>query len=354
MNFKKIIIPSAVVLALVALTVWKLSSNKKHMAANAAIANEKIVIFPVTTANPKFQIVSQNFEQNGTFNPIHDLNLVAETAGKITAVKVKAGDFVNQGQVLVQVDNEQTQIDFQLAQTALDKAKSDLAKLENMLAGNAATQKQVDDAKLGVKDAETKVASLKRQLRLSSITAPISGYINNFNLEIGSFVSHGTFVAEIVDISRIKMVVKVLDNQVVEIKNGQNVTVTPDLYQGIQITGKVVSVASKADGSRRFAVEIEFANDKENPIKAGMTGKALFEFGGTKQAITIPVRCLVGGTQNPQVYVVKDSIAHLKNIVAGGINNGLLEVVSGLDTSEKVVETGQLNLADQAKVQIIE
>lgn len=353
MNFKKLILPAVIVIGAVGFVVWKLSSNKERMETNAAIANKKIVVFPVTVVNPTFQVVSQNFEQNGTFNAVHNLNLVAEVSGKVTALRVKNGDFVSKGQTLVQVDNEQTLIDLQVAQVAYDKAKSDLAKLETMLAGNAATSQQVEDAKLNMKNNESKVSSLKRQLRLSSISAPISGYVNNFSLEVGSFVSHGTFVAEIVDISRIKMVVKVLDNQIVEIKQGQKVTVTPDLYQGDKIEGKVVSVASKADGSRRFAVEVEFPNNKENPLRAGMAGKALFEFGGTKKAIIIPVKCLLSGTQEPQVYVVKDSVAYLKNIVAGNIHDGLLEVVTGLDTSDVVVETGQLNLADQAKVQII-
>ncbi len=353
MNFKKLIIPSVVVIAAIAFGAWKLGSNKKKMEANAALASEKTVIFPVTVVKPQFQTVSQNFTESGTFNPIHDLNLVAEVAGKITAVKVKEGNFVAQGQILVQVDNEQTNIDLTLAQASLDKSKSDLAKLETMLSGNAASEQQVVEARLGVKNGENKVAALKRQLRLSSVTAPISGYVNNFNLEIGSFLSPGTLVAEIVDISRIKMVVKVLDNQIVELKQGQNVTITPDLYQGKHITGKVVAVSSKADASRRFEVEIEFPNDKTNPIKAGMTGKALFEFGGTKKAITIPASCLVGGIQQPQVYVINNDVAELKSIVAGGIHDDLLEVVSGLDTSESVVQTGQLNLADQAKVQII-
>lgn len=354
MNFKKLIIPALVVITAVAFTVWKLTSNKKHMEENAAIASEKIVIFPVTVANPTLQTVSQNFEQNGTFNPVHDLNVVSEVAGRITALKVKNGDYVNKGQTLVQVDNEQTLIDLKVAQTAYEKSKSDLEKLEAMLEGNAATTQQVAEAKLGLRSNESKVLALQRQLRLSSVTAPISGYVNNFNLETGSFLSPGVPVAEIVDISKIKMVVKVLDNQIVAIKEGQSVAVTPDLYQGTKLEGKVIAVASKADGSRRFAVEIVFPNSKQNPLKAGMTGKALFELGGSKEAITIPVKSLIGGTQEPQVYVVKDSTAQLRNIVIGGIQGEVLEVVSGLETSDVVVVTGQLNLADQAKVQIIE
>lgn len=353
MNFKKLIIPSAVVLALVALTVWKLASNKETMEKQAALANEKRVIFPVTIVKPTRQMISQNFEQTGIFNPVHNLMLQSEVAGRITSLKIKEGDYVTQGQVLVQLDNEQTIIDLQLAQSALEKSKSDLAKLEAMLQGDAASKQQVEDAKLGVKDGEAKVASLKRLLRLLSITAPISGYINNFSLEVGSFLSPGAVVAEIVDISRIKMVVKLLDYQVLEVKNGQTVTITPDLYQGVRIEGKIVSIAAKADGSRRFEAEIEFPNNKENPIKAGMTGKALFSFGSTKETTTIPVKCLVDGVQDPKVYLVKDSLAYLRKIVAGGISNDLVEVISGLDQSDMVVETGQLNLSNEAQVQII-
>lgn len=353
-RIRKFILPVIIALALVAGAAWKLGKNKEKMAGNAAIANQKITVFPVTVANPLVADISQDFEVMGTFNASHELTLASEVSGRVTSVSARNGDHVSKGQVLARIDNEQVSIDLALATTNLEKLRNDLEKYETMLQGNAVNRQQVEEARLNVKNAESKVATLQRQLRISSITAPISGNINSFSIEVGSYLSPGAKMAELVDVSTLKMTVQLLDNEVVRVREGQKIKLVPDLYPAAEFTGEIVSIASKADRARRFNVEIEVKNSNLFPLKAGMTGKALFEAEGSKKAMTIPVKAIVGSTQDPKVFVVSGNTAKIRAIRIGSVLDGKAEVLNGLDSTDRVVISGQLNIVDGSKIQVIQ
>jgi multidrug efflux pump subunit AcrA (membrane-fusion protein) len=259
-KIRKILIPSIITILLVAIVAWKLSSNKKVMEEKAAIAETKTVVFPVTVVHSKSQLLNQLIEVNGVFNPNHSLNFLSELSGRIVQLSIREGQMVSKGQQIAKIDDEQLLIDIELATATLDKAKSDLIKYEGMLAGNAATKQQIEDFKMQVKSAEARLATLKRQLRATKIVSPISGVVNKLSLEVGSFVSPGASIAEILDISSLKMKASLLDRDVVRFKVGQTITVKPDLYPTSPRNGKITYIASKADASRNYSVEIELAN----------------------------------------------------------------------------------------------
>lgn len=352
--FRRIILPVLIVLVLLFAIMAQLNSNKEKMQSDADVSNQKLVVFPVTVVHPSMETISQNFEISGNFIPDHQLQFVSEVSGRVKSLSVQNGDYVKQGKVLATVDNQQLQIDLSLAKATLEKAKADLEKYENMLRSNAVNKQQVEDQKMQVKSAESRVQTLQHQLKLTSIVAPISGIISTVSIEKGSFLAPGSPIATIVDIQSLKMSVKLFDAQVIRVKQGLTVSIVPDLYKNTSITGKVAAISPQADGSKKFETEIKFTNPSKTPLKSGMTGKVKFEFGGTKTALTIPIKCLVGSMQNPKVYVIEGKKAKLVAIGIGSVNEDQLEVTSGLTEDMMVVQTGQLNLTNGSTVKIIQ
>ncbi len=352
-KIKKYIFPILIITILIVMVFRQLGKNKSEMESNTEIANKKMTVFPVTVVSIKEENISQNFKVTGDFEPLHQLNFLSETSGRVVRVKVKNGDYVKRGQEIASVDNEQINIDLKLAEANLEKTKSDLEKYNTMLENNAVNKQQVEEVKLSVINAETKVLTLKRQLRVSAILSPLSGTVNNLSLEIGSYLTPGSVIAEIIDVSRLKMNVSVLDNEIVKVSNGQNINIIADIYPNDKIVGKVIFVSPKADASGRYTVEIEFANNTKQPLKAGMTGIADFELGGEKIATLLPLKCLVGSMKLPQVFVVEGDVVRLRKISIGSIHQDKIEIVSGLTISDKVVETGQSNLSKGSKIKII-
>ena len=351
---KKKIIYSLVLIVLVAGVAFKLASNKKKIAAKTELATQKSTIFPVSVVNPKTESISQDFEIPGSFKPVHEVSIVPDVAGRVISVMVKNGDNVTKGQLIAKLDNEQVSYDISAAEAALQKAENDLQRYETMAKTEAVTPQQLADIRLAHKNAQSRLNVLQKQSRNTSIVAPISGTINSLTLEAGSYVAPGNSLGEIVDISHLKMNAKLSDAEAFRVQKGQEVKVKADLYSTAEYKGVVNAVAAKADASRKYDTEIELVNSKENPVKAGMTGSVHFSFEGNKTTLVIPRECLAGASlQEPKVYVVKDSIARLVPIAIGMIQGDKVEVLRGLTEKDAVVRSGQLNLSEGNKVQII-
>jgi hypothetical protein len=85
-----------------------------------------------------------------------------------------------------------------------------------------------------------------------------------------------------------------------------------------------------------------------------MHAKAAFTFNANRQGLTIPRRTISGSLQDPKVFVVaQDSIAELRPITLGSLYGDKVEVIGGLSQQDVVVLTGQLNLSNGARIQVI-
>ncbi|MBI3136229.1 MAG: efflux RND transporter periplasmic adaptor subunit [Bacteroidetes bacterium] len=350
----KYILTFVVITLLVVLAARQLNKNKTIMESNAEIANQKLTIFPVSVVSPKTETLSQNFTISGEFEPMHQLNFVSETSGRVTSLKVENGDNVKKGQVIAILDNEQIRIDLKLAEANWEKAKADLEKYTVLAEGNAITKQQLEDIKIAEISAESRVQTLKRQLRVSTIVSPISGTINALKLEVGSYLAPGTPIADIIDVNSLKMQVSLMDHQVVRLKEGQKISIKPDLYADTPIEGFVSFIAPKADGSGKYLVEIEFKNSAKTPLKAGMTGVADFEFDGERSAFLLPVKCIAGSIQDPYIFVVSGDTVKSCQIQVGAVYGDKIEVLSGLQPTDVVVETGLSNLTNGSRIEIIQ
>jgi RND family efflux transporter MFP subunit len=159
---------------------------------------------------------------------------------------------------------------------------------------------------------------------------------------------------ELVNVSTLKFKTTVDENQIASLKVGSPIKVKASVFPDKEFTGKITFIAPKADASLNFPIEIEIANNPNGDLKAGMYGSAIFSTATNQKPImAIDRNAFVGGVGNNQVFVVKDSVAHLTKIVSGRILGEEVEVLDGLKEGDIVVTSGQINLSDGAKVEPI-
>jgi len=157
-----------------------------------------------------------------------------------------------------------------------------------------------------------------------------------------------------VDIGRLKLLVKVAENEVLHIREGQQLTVSADVYPGLRIQGLVANVSLKADRSLQYTVKIELENNPEYVIRPGMFGTAYFSNPNQKSSLAIDRKALIGTLDSPQVFVIIEGRAQLRQISLGRITTDLVEVLDGLNKGDQVVIAGQNNLQQDSKVKIID
>ena len=349
---KRNIIITLVIVILVGACTATLLINKKKIDEKAKLEGNLKTI-PVFVDQLKRSRLSSSFEANGTFSAIHELTLMSEAQGKVKEYLFNTGDFVNSGQILIRLDDELTLNQLALAETALEKSRSDMKKYEDLLKDDAISNQQFEGARLELKKSETDVTSLKKQLSFMTITAPIQGTVTKRLIEKGSLVMPGTPVAEIVDVSHLKFMCNVAEGEAIAISPRQKVPISSSLYPGIIYQGTVVSIGVKADEARRFPVEIELVNDAQHPLKAGMFGLAGFASGTTRECLTIPRHSIIGSIKEPKVFVVEGNKAVLKNNRIGSADDNQVEVLAGLVEGEMIITSGQINLDNNSVISIV-
>lgn len=343
----------AIVFLITIIIVGILLNNRSQMKAESQLETNDL--FYVTVQEVKKIKPVEELRIVGNFYPNNDVMIISETQGRVTEVLASVGDFVQAGTVLAKVDDVLQKANYNLASINLEKSKKDFERAKILFEQKTIPESQFDMAKLGLSQAELNYAAAKQQLDNTKITSPISGYVVLRNINVGSYLQAGptaTLVANVVDISRLKVQVNVSEHDVFKLKLRDKVEVTSDIYPGVIFEGEIESISKKGDNAHTYPIEISVRNNPKNPLKAGMFARINFVSINKDEVIAIPRKSLIGSIRQPQVFVVENNIARLKNIVVGNQFENSIEVISGLAVGENVVTNGQNMLSDNVKVVI--
>ncbi len=331
--------------------------NKSHLAPTPVA---------VETAAVRLESIKDRVSAVGVIEALRDIVVISETAGRVTRVYISVGDKVRAGQVLAQVDDELkaiavegAQAQLLAAETNLKKAEKDVIRAEKLFASQGLSDTELEVARLGLraaeaqfKSAQTALQYAKRQYDDTKIKAPIAGIIAAKWIEEGSMVAMGREVANIIDISQVKVKVTIPESEINKIRKGQIVDVILDSSPFQSFQGYVYSVSAKAFGnSHSYPVEILVDNDPANTLKPGMFARAEIEIAVIDHALTIAKECLVDADSDPAVFVVENNIARRRPVQIGVRSGDRLQVLAGVAQGERVVTFGQDKLKDGALVQ---
>ncbi len=337
-----------IVLAVVVVgTAAILISNKATM--DRRIVKDEITEYPVAVEIAKYEKLSQDIKYVGSTQAYNDIELLSETQGKVLDVKVENGYYVTKGSVIAQVDDELLQANFKIAESSYEKAKRDLERFETLFKENNISVNDLENARIGLKNAEAQFIIAKKYLENTRITSPINGIISTRYINVGSTLTPGAPVANIVDISRLKVTVPIPERVIKKVKKYQNIIITSYLYSGKSFTATVTNVGVKADASHNYTVEA-LLNNSASHFNAGMFVYAGFNFNGDEEALVIPRAALIGSIKDPKIFVVETGKAILKQISIASVMEDKLIVLSGINAGDKIIVSGQNNLDNGVNV----
>ena len=348
---RKILIFAIISAIALALIVWRLAANKKYLdAEKAKTVNVKEVLIPVNYVIASFQNIDNELIKTGTLIPYREADINAISGGKLVGVNFQLGSYVRQGQTLARIDNESMNLNMRQAQLERDRAAKDVQRFTILVEGNAATQMNLDDAKLRLDNANAQLNILRRQSADNAIKAPISGEITLKNSEQGEFVAPGSVLGHIVDVSRLKASVMVNESEVYSLRGGSRVKVTTDVYPGVEYDGVITYISKSGDAAHNYQVEVTLSNSGANPLKARTFVSVNFTRPLERAFLLVPRSAFIDGLKQPKIYIVRDSLAILQQVSIGQDLGQQIEVVSGLNEGDKVIVNGQINLSDSTKV----
>jgi RND family efflux transporter MFP subunit len=313
--------------------------------------------------------ISQSLVVSGTLVGENEATVVSETQGKVVAVKAQVGDWLAKGQTILQVENdlklvalEQAKAQLMAAQTNYDKAQKDLKRYDDLFAQQIATQNDIENARLAARAAEAQLKGAEAALKLAqryyddtAIKAPLAGRLADRYVNEAAMVMPGDKIGVVVDGRNMKLRSSAAETEVSLVKVGQPVEIVADALVGAKFSGKVFSVAQKANSERTYPVEILVQNDKGESLKSGMFGRATIQVANANDAIVVPSAAVLSdASRNNYVFVEENGAAKRVEVKLGLQQDGKVQVVGGLAAGARLVVSGQQRLAGGAKVVVQE
>lgn len=349
---KKLIRPAiwvTLIASTVAFTAFTLLNNQSKSAAKVYQRDPNSRV-SVTTALIAKQELAESQAFTGALEPIRENKIAAEAAGKVIFVGVQEGDVVRAGQVLARVDNENIRLQIEANEVQLEGVVADVNRYTRLAQSEALPGVNLEKALIQKRALEVQLKTLRDQLNRTTLTAPFAGVITQRFFDLGSVLAPGAPLAQITDISGLKLTVAIPEKEMLLFRIGQTVSIEVDAYPGVDFSGKVRMIGVQADASHNFPVEVLVQNSPKHPLKAGMFGNMSFQNRIRTDVLALPKAALTGTAKAPRVFVVENGQVTLRDVVLGAANNDYYEILSGLKEGETVVTSGQISLTEGALV----
>ena len=305
-----------------------------------------------------------------------------QTNGTVDEIKAAIGEQVEEGQLLLQLDTSDVDIDMELAKTALQVAekklqiprqnelqleleKLNLEKLQNSFKRGVASEidiqrqeKRVSNfeelarlEELGLELAKSQAAShlakLQKTLDRSSLYSPVKGTVTHAWLLKGAYSLHNA------EAFRIQSADKVVEAKISEedfpgIRKGLKVRARLYSYGNQIFHGEVTQVLPTADAStQEYTINLKL-DMQDKPLISGMSGEASIIIGEATDAIVIPRRALVGDF----IYLLENDRIALRKVVTGYRGLNKVQIVEGLELGESVIVEDQSILKPGMRVRV--
>jgi multidrug efflux system membrane fusion protein len=287
---------------------------------------------------------------------------------------VDQGDWVKRGTVLAVVQQKDYQDKLEQAQAQLFRAKAEYEKAKlgfdrtsALYGAQSATKPDLDSAKAqldsttaSVNSANAQISEAQVALNYCSLRAPFDAWIVKRTVDVGSLVGPATNGFTIADTRIVKVVFGVPDTLIDRIKLGQRLAITTDALPNT-FYGRITTVSPSADPkSRVYSVEVSIENS-QNKLKSGMIATLALGGGELSQAVNVvPLDAIIRDPRQANGFAAmvaegagENLTVHLKPVQLGDAYGNKVAIVSGLDTSQRVVTSGVTLLKDGDTVRVL-
>ena len=382
----KIVIPIAVVVIgflVIAKKKGWIGANTDAVTVETGYAHRRTVVESVTAS--------------GKIQPEVEVKMSPEVSGEIIEVNVVDGQQVNEGDVLVKINPDLYESAITRARAAVNSAKAGLAQssvaldeAKKLWARNkvlfekgaiseqeydaaqraiSVTELQEESAKYQLQSAEANLDEAYKNLKRTTIIAPIDGTVTQLDVELGERVvgtatMTGTEMLRIADLNTMEVLVEVNENDIVKITKGDTALIEVDAFLGNSFRGVVSEIANSAklalgaspDQVTNFEVKIRMINSSfaslepsygKNPFRPGMTATVEIITNNVRDALVVPIQAVTvrsDTSSNAVSYesVLSEDIDESFEVVftPDGLKAGLLVVESGIQDDEFIIVSG--------------
>jgi len=335
----------------------------------------------VTVSEVKLQTIEETATYTGELKAGESTSVSAKVSGNVEAIYCEVGDYVNEGDVLLQIDDTDYRTQYNQAnaayQAALSQSKTVVSSaqieynnaktnLENQkvlyesgaiskLAYDAAVTRY-DNAKInldaaveqsGVGSAKAMLDAAQNSLNYTTIKAPISGYISNKNANVGQMAAPGVEIFSIKKTEKINAQINVTESIISKVTVGAKAKIKVDSVDE-EIEGNV-TVANPTKNAQTGMYYISISIDNADGIlKDGMFADITLTLSDSADTLVVPSDSVIEDEDGKKyVYITDGETAEKIEVTVGIVTEEYTEIIKGVSEGDKVIVTGKEYLSEE-------
>lgn len=292
---------------------------------------------------------------SGVVKESKEIDLGFRTAGKIGRIMVKEGEFVNTGDVIATLEQNDYALAVEALQIQYNQLKDEVSRMKVLYDQKGISGNDYEKAVAGLKQLGIQLQSSKNNLEYTYLKSPIDGYIKDVKFEVAEMVNTGTPVFTIVENGKKRVEFDIPASLYVDMDSIDGISCVGN--NGISSDIKIVSISPKADNNQMFKVQADIVLDSADAFIPGMN---------VNVAMNLLCRSDVNGWLLPFQSVFEDSgtscvwkvtegdIIHKSVVKILGLSEDGHYIVSGdFNSDDRIVAAGVNSLSDGDKVNVI-
>lgn len=329
--------------------------------------DESKIYPPVDIFVVEAKTLSETITGLGTLKAIEVVSLRPEVSGKVKKIDFIEGKAVSVGQLLFEIDDQKLRHQLLSRQAALqavtvrfENAEKTCQRFKRLHGKKLVSDDEFDKANTEFEAAKADMDRLQQEVSFTAeqlgdtrIVAPIAGVISERMVDRGDYVNIGQELAIIYKDDKLEAVFNIPERYMGQVSISQPVEISVDAYRDRKFKGSITFISPAInEGTRNLLLKAGVAN-YEGLLKHGSFVNVAVTVDRREQRPVVPEESLVATRQGYLLFVLENDVVQVQDVQTGLRQNGLVEIVSGVEVGQKVVRSGHLRLSGGEKVTVV-
>lgn len=350
-RIKDFLIGAVIIIILLILLLPKFISSGEPTTANIPAARMNMSI-PVKAHIVVPERLSNIILSTGSIMANEEVELRSETSGKIISINFAEGSYVNEGDLLVKINDADLKAQLRRAESKVKVVEDKEFRQRSLLERNLISQEEYDITLNELNASRADYDLIKAQIDKTEIRAPFSGIVGLRSVSEGSYVNTATVIARLQNLSSLKIDFSVPERYSSMVRIGDElefrVSGKSDYY-----TAKVYAIEPRIDPSTR-TLQIRAKCGYHKELIPGSFANVQFKLKETDNALLVPSVSIVPELKGQRVYLYRGGIVTPQNVEIGIREETRVQIVSGLNIGDTVITSGILQIRPGSQVSISE
>ena len=344
----KYIIYAALAVALISLIVYRVSANsdKENVKDSGTKAPAR-----VSAKILQARVFDDNLTLSGTLEADEQVEIRSEVSGIVESINFEEGSNVKKGQILFRVNDIELRAELIKARTAQKLAAENERRAKLLLEKEAISQEEYEIVSADAQSARAQTQLINAQLSKAVVRAPFSGKIGLRSISKGTYITPTTVVANLVNISQIKITFSIPEKYASQMKAGNEISFSV-AGDSTKYNAKIYALEPEIEIATRTLKLRAVTQNTKGALLPGTFASVDLPLQTINDALLVPSQVLIPIQNGKKIFVYRDGVAKEVIVETGARTKDEVLVTSGLVVGDTILTTGVMTLRDGSPVQI--